>query len=251
MISRASKCFLLALRVQHRQRLLILVAVDGEREVGVPRRADVLHDHVDVDVRRGDRPEDRVGDARPVLDAHHRDLRLVAIERDAGNDRLFHVVVFLVSDQRSVRRRIGILERRQHAQPHLVLAGELDRTDLQHLRALARELEHFLERDPVEPPRLRDDARIGRVDAVDVGVDLALVGLERGGERDARRVGAAAPERRDVAVLVDALKSRDDDDRAVGEVVRGCAARRFRGCAPWYARCRSGCAPARRCSCAP
>ena len=113
---------------------------------------------------------------------------------------------------------LGILERRQHAQLDVVLAGELDRADLQHLRAQARHLEHFLERHRVEPARFRHDARVGRVDAVDVGVDLALVGLERGGERDARRVRTAAAERRDVAVGIDALESGDDDDGAGGEI---------------------------------
>ena len=115
-------------------------------------------------------------------------------------------------------RGLRVLERRQHAQLDLVLARELDRADLQHLRAQARHLEHFLEGDGVEPPRLGNDARIGRVDAVDVGVDLALVGLERGGQRHAGRVRAAAAERRDVAFRVDALEAGDDDDRARVEV---------------------------------
>ena len=51
-----------------------------------------------------------------------------------------------------------------------------------------------------QPPRLGHDARVGGVDAVDVGVDQALVGLQRRGERDRRRVRAAAAERGDVAV---------------------------------------------------
>src|SRR5512135_2797041 len=77
---------LAALRLEHAHRLLVLVAIDREREIGVTRRADVLHDHVDVDVGRGDRAEDRVGDAGPVLDAHHRDLGFVAVERDPRDD---------------------------------------------------------------------------------------------------------------------------------------------------------------------
>ena len=77
----------------------------------------------------------------------------------------------------------------------------------------ARHLEHFLEGHGVEPARFRNDAGIGRVDAVDVGVDLALVGGERRRERHARGVGAAAAERRDVAVGVHALEPGDDHDR--------------------------------------
>ena len=70
----------------------------------------------------------------------------------------------------------------------------------------------------VELLRLRHDAGIGGEDAVHVAVDLAHVGLERGGERDGGRVGAAAAERRDVAgVAVEALEAGDDDDRALVE----------------------------------
>ena len=103
----------------------------------------------------------------------------------------------------------------------------------------------------VEPPRLGHDARVGRVDAVDVGVDLALVGLERGGKRDARRIGTAAAERGDVAVGIHALEAGDDDDRCRRRDRGACWPRRSPECAPWCTRCRSGCAPARRCSSSP
>ena len=70
----------------------------------------------------------------------------------------------------------------------------------------------------VELARFRHDAGVGRVDAVDVAVDLADVGVEGGGERDGRRVGAAATQRGDVAgVAVESLEARDDDDRALVE----------------------------------
>jgi hypothetical protein len=67
----------------------------------------------------------------------------------------------------------------------------------------------------VELARLRDDARVARVDAVDVGVDLADVGVERGGQGHGARDRAAAAERRDVALLVDALEAGDDRDRVL------------------------------------
>jgi hypothetical protein len=50
--------------VQHVHGLLELAAVHGEGEVGGAVVADVLDDHVDVDVGVGDRAEDLVGDAR-------------------------------------------------------------------------------------------------------------------------------------------------------------------------------------------
>ena len=70
----------------------------------------------------------------------------------------------------------------------------------------------------VQPPRLGHDARVGGVDAVDVGVDQALGGLHRRGHRHGRRVAAAAAERGDVAVAVDALEAGDDHHLAGGQV---------------------------------
>ncbi len=58
------------------------------------------------------------------------------------------------------------------------------------------------------------DVGVGGVDAVDVGVDLAGLGLERRRDRDRRGVRAAAAQRGDVAVLVDALEAGDDRDLA-------------------------------------
>ena len=68
-----------------------------------------------------------------------------------------------------------------------------------------------------ESAGLRRDARVGREDAGDVGVDLADVGLEGRGQGDRGDVGPAAPQRRDVAVGRDALETRDDRDEPVVE----------------------------------
>ena len=89
-----------------------------------------------------------------------------------------------------------IVEGRAHVELDLVHHRHFDRAHLQDLGAERGHFEHFLERHLVEPPRLRHDARVGRVDAVDVGVDVAAVGADRRGERHRRRVRAAAPERR-------------------------------------------------------
>ena len=100
---------------------------------------------------------------------------------------------------------------------HAVLLRELDRAGLEHLGAEARHLEHLVVGDPVELLRLGDDVRVGGVDAVHVGVDLADVGAERGGEGHRREVGAAPAERRDVVLLGHALEARHDRDVAVVE----------------------------------
>ena len=100
-----------------------------------------------------------------------------------------------------------------------VVAGELDRAQHQHLGAGRGQLEHLLVRDGVELARLGNEARVGREDALDVGVDLARVGLERGGERDRGRVRAAPAERRHLVRGRDALEAGDEHDRALRERV--------------------------------
>ena len=75
---------------------------------------------------------------------------------------------------------------------HAVAAAVLDAAQVQDLRPARGQFEHLLVGDGVEPAGVGDDARVGGVDAVDVGVDLAHVGVQRGGQRDRGRVGAAA-----------------------------------------------------------
>ena len=139
-------------------------------------------------------------------------------------------------------RMIRIVEGRPHESLDLVPHGEFDRTDLQHLGAERGHFQHLLEGDAVEAPGFRDDARIGRIDAVDVGIDVAAAGLDRGGDGDGAGVRAAAAERRDAAgLLVNPLKAGDDRDFAARlETLDQSARRRCRGCAPTRASRRSG-----------
>ena len=53
----------------------------------------------------GERAEDRGGDARLVLHAANRDLRLVLGKGDAGDDLLFHDVSFVANE--CAGRRLG------------------------------------------------------------------------------------------------------------------------------------------------
>ena len=90
----------------------------------------------------------------------------------------------------------------------------------------------------LQPPRVGNDARVGGVDAVDVRVNLTFVGFQRGRERNARRIGAAAAERGDISGFVDTLESGDDDHAPRRRGRRVYFLRRSTGCAPWCARCR-------------
>ena len=59
---------------------------------------------------------------------------------------------------------------------------------------------------------LRNHPRVGRVDAFDVGVDLADLRSERRGECDGGRVRTAAAEGRDVLIGGHSLKAGDEHD---------------------------------------
>ena len=80
------------------------------------------------------------------------------------------------------------------------------------------------------------DARVGGEHAVDVGVDLAHVRAERGGERDGGGVGAAAAQGLDVlGLLVEALEPGDDRDlaRVDGVAAGGRASTSMMRARPW------------------
>ena len=173
------------------------------------RGRDVLHDHVDVDPGLGQRAEHARGDTGPVGYLLDRDLRLGDVVRDTRDDRLLHRLAFL-GDPRAG----GPGETRTDVDLHAVVACELDRTEREHAAARRRHLEHLVEGDVREFAGGGDDARVGAVDTLDVGVDLAGIRRQRRGQRDRRRVGAAAAQRRDVAAGRHALEAGHDRDPA-------------------------------------
>ena len=75
---------------------------------------------------------------------------------------------------------------------------EVDRVGVEDLGALRRELDHLVVADRRQELGGVDHPRVGRVDAVDVGADLAVVGAQRAGQRDRGGVGAAPAQRRDL-----------------------------------------------------
>ena len=85
--------------LQDLERARQLGRLHREGHVGVLAvRRDVLHDHVDVDVGVGQRPEDARGDARLVLDLEEGDLGLVLGVGDAADDLLFHDLILVAND---------------------------------------------------------------------------------------------------------------------------------------------------------
>ena len=184
----------------------------------MPVVADVLDDHVDVDALVGERLEDRAGDPGSVWDTDERHLGHLAVESHRAD------LVTQLHGGHLPDRRAGMLaEGRADADDHAVDEAELDRARLHHLGALVGELEHLLVVDLIDEPRVGDDPRVGRVDALDVGVDLAAVGAEGRGEGHGGRIGSAATERRHLAeeerLVGRALEAGHDDDAALLELL--------------------------------
>ena len=208
--------------VQRRHRGLAVGVRQRERDVGEVRGGGrhVLHDHVEVDLRFRERVEDRRRLADLVRDPDDRDLGLAAVVGDPGDDRCFHADLTLnsvrVVDAPRDNCALEGAERRPDVDRDVVAPGVLDRAQVEHLGAASSELQHLLVGDRVELARVRDDPRVGGEDAVDVGVDLADVGLERGRQRDRGGVGAAAAEGGDLlGLLADALEAGHDHDVAL------------------------------------
>src|SRR5690606_2448647 len=65
---------------------------------------------------------------------------------------------------------------------------------------------------------LGHDAGICRVDAVDIGKNEALLGLQGGSHCYSRSVRAATAQRRDVPLVVDTLEAGNDHDAASVQV---------------------------------
>ena len=194
-------------------RTLQLGLGDREGHVGATLAAGVLDDHVDDDPARAEGGEHRGDGARHVGAVGQGDLGFVAIEGDTRDQHRFHVWG-LGHDLGSL---LEMLARAYvHRAPLYFMANSTERI----CRTLdPSEASSSISScaDAVELARGRDDAWIRGVDPVDVGEDLALVGGDGRGQGDRRGVRAPAPEGRDVAGLVEALKPGAHHDRPLAE----------------------------------
>ncbi|MNS27702.1 hypothetical protein D3C72_596560 [compost metagenome] len=188
--------------------------VFGHREADVVGglTADGLGDHVDIHATLGERPEQAGGDARLIRHFEKGHLGLVEVRGHAAH-RL-HIFQFVHSLDQGAQ---AFAEGGADPQKQIELLGVLHRAGVQHLGAEAGELEHLVERDLGQQRGLRHDPRVGGEDAVDVGVDLAHVGFERGRQRHRGGVGAAPAQRADLAVVGHALEARHHRHEAVGQ----------------------------------
>src|SRR5215213_3454466 len=192
-----------------------VAATDGEGNVRSTFLRGALHDNVDGDARLGQGREDAAHRTRARLYAREGDARDVEVVHDTG-DRLARLEVFQAvtsRDDRTCPLHKGAL----YVDLDPVQCPKLHGPRVHHPRAPPRHLGHLRGEYDGNAPRLRDDARVGGVDAVYVRKDLTAFGPERRRERHGRRVRPAASERHDVPKGVDPLKARDDGDLSLVE----------------------------------
>src|SRR4051794_2046560 len=182
------------------------VAVLGRRREDDLRAR--LDDRVDVDARLGERGEQ--ARRSRSLDAVKRLLERV---RDSGDQRFLEHAFVLLANPGAVRRR----ERRADVQLDRVVARDLDRAYLEHLRTARGHLEHLVVAQRVELSRVGTAPGGGGVAPLDGGVDRAGPGAERGGGRARGQTGPAAAEGGDVLIGRNALEPGDEDDAPLVE----------------------------------
>ena len=83
---------------------------------------------------------------------------------------------------------------------------------MEHLGPQGGQLQHLVVGDLVQLMGGGHQAGVGRVHAVHVGVNLAQIGVEGGGDGHRRRVRPAPAQGGDVVVLVQPLETGDDDN---------------------------------------
>ncbi|SCI78531.1 Uncharacterised protein [uncultured Clostridium sp.] len=83
---------------------------------------------------------------------------------------------------------------------------------MQDLSAQGGQFQHLVIGDLVQLPGPLDGAGIGGEHAVHIGVDLTQVGMQGGRQSHRRGIRTPPPQCGNVAILVDALESGDDDD---------------------------------------
>ena len=88
-------------------------------------------------------------------------------------------------------------------------------TGLHDTGAEFRHFQHFAVRNLVDFLRIGNDTGIGRIYAVNVGIDFTNISMDGTGNGNCRRIGATAAERRNITMTGDTLEACDDDDIAL------------------------------------
>ena len=166
--------------------------------------ADILHDHIHIHIGLRERAEDGGSHTGPVRHTAKRYLGVIARIGDAGNDGLFHDFILINHERAWLVFKAG-----QHLHAHTLLHRQFNRPRLQDLGANGREFKHFLIGNPLKLAGARHNARIGRIDPIHIGIDIATIRLDGSRDGDSRKIRSAAAKGGDaVALGVNALKPR-------------------------------------------
>lgn len=88
-------------------------------------------------------------------------------------------------------------------------------TGLHDTGAEFRHFQHFAVRNLVDFLRIGNDTRIGRVHAVNVGIDFTNISMDGTGNGNGCRIGTTAAERRNITMPRNPLETGNDDDIAL------------------------------------
>ena len=209
---------------QHILRARQINLADGECHIRAAIGADVLHDHVHIHIGLGERAKNGGGHTGPVRHTAKRYLGVIARIGDAGNDGLFHDFILINHERAWLVFKAG-----KHLHAHTLLHRQFNRTRLQDLGANGREFKHFLIGNPLKLAGARHNARVGRIDAIHIGIDITAIRLHGSGDGHRRKIRPTAAKRGDaVAFRVNALKPRHHRHLALLHAFnQGCAINAF------------------------
>lgn len=85
--------------------------------------------------------------------------------------------------------------------------GKLNRAHLKHLGTKRCHFQHFFKCNAGKALGLGFNARVGRIDAIDISIDVATVGLHTGRNRNCRGIRATAAQCCNTIIRADALET--------------------------------------------
>ena len=123
------------------------------------------------------------------------DFGLIAFDRDAAHDDVLQSWRFFFHNGSSV-----VLKLLRTSKGTLNFLANSTERDCMTFEPEAGHFEKFIIGDHVNFPGRGNDARIAGINAIDVSVDLAIVGFESGGDGDGGEVASSASKRGDLAL---------------------------------------------------
>ena len=194
--------------LEHVQGTSEILARYGEGYVCDPVAAGGLNDHVHHYPGFAQRAEDARGRTRAILHVAQCYPCLILVKSDARNEHGFHHVI-LLGDQRA-----GIIRKRgAHADRDIVFFCKFNGTYLQDLGAHRGKLQHLIIADPVDFMGVFAHARIGRIDPVDIRIDVTDGTVAQGGGNGhGGCVGTSPPKRGEAHVAGHSLEAGYDKD---------------------------------------